>query len=568
MGTEHFTAPTSLYDLFHESELCLDDILTILQSLDDYNNSNILNMAAAAAAATPRPLVEDKSSSNDKNKKRKNSAKTLSSCTPAWAPMKIQTRIMQSSLKEAPPCSRRPTPKIAVAEMPPKKQFCRYYQRGSCQYGARCKFEHEIEQPSKPNNAFGFGVQAGTHQSSFVQQQSNPFGFGSQSGINSQSQSSQQQPNPFGFGSQSGVNSQSQQSRSSQQQPNPFGFGVKGSNPSSKPFENKWSRSSANHGTAAAASSRQAGRQAPPATHSCTDPDSCKRQIAEDFEHERPLWKLTCYGHQKCAPCDIIGDVSYEELRMSAYDDAKSGMNHPSIVEKERHLLNAKLVEFETLLRNPYKGPSSSATSQSPFPQATPIAFSSMTNSVASPSQSPFPQATPNAFSSTTNNVASHSAWTFGQPALSRSTGSGISATVSSNNAFKQSGMFQNSSQSASAFGTLNSPFGGLSSHSAQTAASPFGTNKPSFPSSFMSAPSSTTPFPSNSIISNSTIQIGTNPASHEMVQAVETSSFTNKTQPTDASVDDKIWLNEKWHPGECKALKHDLPEFAVPRGK
>ncbi|CAM8960331.1 unnamed protein product [Rhodiola kirilowii] len=375
--------------------------------------------------------------------------------------------------------------------MPPKKQFCRYYQRGSCQYGARCKFEHEIEQPSKPNNAFGVGVQAGTHQSSFVQQQSNPFG---------------------------GVNSQSQQSRSSQQQPNPFGFGVKGSNPSSKPFENKWSRSSANHGTAAAASSRQAGRQAPPATHSCTDPDSCKRQIAEDFEHERPLWKLTCYGHQKCAPCDIIGDVSYEELRMSAYDDAKSGMNHPSIkitgyfytcsermfefdiavykslgmfigdefymdpVEKERHLLNAKLVEFETLLRNPYKGPSSSATSQSPFPQATPIAFSAMTNSVASPSQSPFPQATPNAFSSTTNNVASPSAWTFGQASLSRSTGSGISATVSSNNAFKQSGMFQNSSQSASAFGTLNSPFGGLSSHSAQTAASPFGTNSQASP--------------------------------------------------------------------------------------
>ncbi|KAL9685654.1 hypothetical protein QQ045_023105 [Rhodiola kirilowii] len=83
MGTEHFTAPTSLCDLFHESELCPDDILTILQSLDDYNNSNILNMAAAAAAATPRPLLEDKNGSSDKNKKRKNPAKTLSSCTPA-----------------------------------------------------------------------------------------------------------------------------------------------------------------------------------------------------------------------------------------------------------------------------------------------------------------------------------------------------------------------------------------------------------------------------------------------------------------------------------------------------
>ena len=31
----------------------------------------------------------------------------------------------------------------------------------------------------------------------------------------------------------------------------------------------------------------------------CTDGESCKRQIAEDFQNERPLWKLTCYGHNK-----------------------------------------------------------------------------------------------------------------------------------------------------------------------------------------------------------------------------------------------------------------------------
>lgn len=31
----------------------------------------------------------------------------------------------------------------------------------------------------------------------------------------------------------------------------------------------------------------------------CTDPESCKREIAEDFEHERPVWELTCYGHCK-----------------------------------------------------------------------------------------------------------------------------------------------------------------------------------------------------------------------------------------------------------------------------
>lgn len=31
----------------------------------------------------------------------------------------------------------------------------------------------------------------------------------------------------------------------------------------------------------------------------CTDPETCKRQIAEDFEQEKPLWTLTCYGHCK-----------------------------------------------------------------------------------------------------------------------------------------------------------------------------------------------------------------------------------------------------------------------------
>lgn len=31
----------------------------------------------------------------------------------------------------------------------------------------------------------------------------------------------------------------------------------------------------------------------------CTDPELCKGQILEDFQHERPLWKLTCYGHGK-----------------------------------------------------------------------------------------------------------------------------------------------------------------------------------------------------------------------------------------------------------------------------
>jgi len=33
-------------------------------------------------------------------------------------------------------------------------------------------------------------------------------------------------------------------------------------------------------------------------------------------------------------PCDIIGDVSYEELRAAAYDDYKRGLSLQSIVRK------------------------------------------------------------------------------------------------------------------------------------------------------------------------------------------------------------------------------------------
>lgn len=32
------------------------------------------------------------------------------------------------------------------------------------------------------------------------------------------------------------------------------------------------------------------------------------------------------------APCDIVGDISYEELRAAAYEDNKKGMSLPQIV--------------------------------------------------------------------------------------------------------------------------------------------------------------------------------------------------------------------------------------------
>ncbi|XP_055800886.1 zinc finger CCCH domain-containing protein 16 isoform X2 [Solanum dulcamara] len=234
--------------------------------------------------------------------------------------------------------------------MPPRKELCRNFMRGSCQYGERCKFLHAAQQQTKPN----------------------PFGFGSQSTNFQSTNMPQTKPNPFGFGVQS--NSQPRGSND---------MGLKQSQ--YKPFENKWTRSTSTNSS----SLRHSDNQPVAPNHTCTDAESCRSQIVEDFNNEKPLWLLTCYGHRKNGPCDITGDVSYEELRAAAYD-AKHGQSLMSIVERERRLVNSKVAEFENLLQNPYASTSTSApNAQSPFPGATPSASLSV--------QSPFPGAAPSA---------------------------------------------------------------------------------------------------------------------------------------------------------------------------
>ncbi|TKY67883.1 Zinc finger CCCH domain-containing protein 46 [Spatholobus suberectus] len=216
------------------------------------------------------------------------------------------------------------------------RDICRNFQRGSCQYGERCRYLHVQQQ--RKSNVHGFGGQNTSHQ----QQNTNPFGFGSGSGFGSQQQ---QKTNPFGFGTQN--SSQLNGGPHSGFKPNQF-----------KSFENKWSRQTSKPQTGF---SRQSDNNSQQVNHKCTDPETCKRQIAEDFEQEKPLWILTCYSHCKGAPCDIVGDISYEELRASAYEDAKRGTSLQSIVEKERNILKSKLVEFEKLLSEPYRMPINSS---------------------------------------------------------------------------------------------------------------------------------------------------------------------------------------------------------------
>ncbi|XP_049346970.1 zinc finger CCCH domain-containing protein 16 isoform X3 [Solanum verrucosum] len=387
--------------------------------------------------------------------------------------------------------------------MPPRKEPCRNFMRGSCQYGERCKFLHAAQQQPKPN----------------------PFGFGSQSSNFQNTNMQQTKSNPFGFGVQS--NSQPRGSSDLGLKQNQY-----------KPFENKWTRSA----TTNSSSSRQTDNQPVAPNHTCTDAESCRRQIVEDFNNEKPLWLLTCYGHRKNGPCDITGDVSYEELRAAAYDDAKRGQSLMSIVERERSLVNSKVAEFENLLRNPYASTSTSApNAQSPFPGATPSASLSAQSSAQSsfpPSASSFSQL--GTILNTGTSTPPTSA--FGQPSLP-------------GNSFKTS-----NSSGANAFSFGNTSASGSFGFGTQVSTQSY--QNPSTPSNIFASSGR------NLFSTSTTSPHFANPSGGQLLTPSQggfpvtaspvSINLTNTASTEDFSGDNSIWTKKEWKIGE-------IPEEAPP---
>ncbi|KAL1532942.1 zinc finger CCCH domain-containing protein 16-like [Salvia divinorum] len=381
--------------------------------------------------------------------------------------------------------------------MSPKKELCRYFQRGSCQYGTRCKFLHPTSQQS----------------------QSNPFGFGAQTSRTPNQQ--QSMPNPFGFGVQNNAHSRG-------------GDGFASKPNQVKPFDNKWSRFS-NINNSSASASRQTNNQHSAANHTCTatDTESCKRVILEDLENEKPLWKLTCYGHSRNGPCDIVGDISYDELRALAYDDAKHGKNIASIVERERNLLNSKLLEFQNLAQKPYTVSSApTPSSQNMFGGGSAIApvvnnaFSSQVSSFSELSGSP-----------NTRSAAAPN-FSFGQPnAFQNNTQP--SSFQTNNSTFNPSGAFGiqplHSIQSFSPFGTTNSNNGAISAQQ-NSFSSPA-----SLPQTGNGAGKQLNFFTNEPISASSGIGL-TNNTSTQLI---------NNIPKENANVDAGIWRKAEWNVGE-----------------
>ncbi|KAF9613182.1 hypothetical protein IFM89_005953 [Coptis chinensis] len=438
-----------------------------------------------------------------------------------------------------------------------KKETCRNFASGSCRFGDRCKFSHDIH----------------TNQNQPPISNINPFGFGQ---------------NRF----------QQQQQPKTQNQ--------------FKPFENTWTRGEP---AGTNVTKQPSNDQTPVSNHTCNDPESCKIIIVDDFKTERPIWKLTCYAHWRHLPCDIWGDVSYEELRAAAYDDAKKGLSLLSVmvlnlpycraiknrvlhkttyvepkhevglyfitvakandnerserynggcskcgdalevVERERNMLNSKVMQFENLQRNPYViSPNTTIGGAIPFPAINNSAFPAPVQKNAPPSVSSFSQL------GIPTNQGSNTRQDQYVEILLLITFDGICSVVASTNSiFGQKSVPPVSTQPSGSFGSNNLTFGtqGLFGSQQHTQQQGNG-NASSFNMPFSSGKNNPTSFAGS--FQSSDVAVNQSPVlsvGHNPPASLGGQTYVDRS-PEGVPAEMAIWLKEKWNPGE-------IPEEAPP---
>ena len=93
------------------------------------------------------------------------------------------------------------------------------------------------------------------------------------------------------------------------------------------------------------------------------------REVARaDLQDERPIWVLTCYGHERGGPNDLAGgDISPEEVRWANMQAAAAGVPAPQLAANFAAVEAARVQQFGQLVREA-RPPTRGGTAMPPPP--------------------------------------------------------------------------------------------------------------------------------------------------------------------------------------------------------
>ncbi|KAJ8907975.1 hypothetical protein NDN08_008077 [Rhodosorus marinus] len=201
-------------------------------------------------------------------------------------------------------------------------RVCKFWLKGTCNYGANCKFEHPTganpggQSMSNPQNNT---MRDGGHNAFGNNNNNNAFGAGRGNSNNT-----------FGAGGGAGFGNDNNR--------NGFGFGSTsvGNNSGGKQKSvcRHWLKGQCKFG---------------PENCKYEHPAAQEELILEDLMNGIPQWPLSGYGRKNQASV-VVGDVSPEELRVSGYAAAFSGATKDAIVESEAQAVQAQKQKFITVV--------------------------------------------------------------------------------------------------------------------------------------------------------------------------------------------------------------------------